>query len=154
MHLLLKKMRLMEQASAAGVVTLSGEVQNEVSAFSPREVGIRVNTDGTIDKRTSSTTYTQIDSGTDWIIPNIDASTDYEFRVTNVVWTSGSSFNIIDASPEDVWIDLTGGALEWSAIDPTPGSGGKIDVTFDLEVRKGSGSTLDTAVFDLTANYT
>ena len=135
-------------------INLAGEVISEVSASSPREAGIRVNVDGTIDKRIQSTSYSQIDASTDWVIPNGAASTDYEFRVTNVVWNSGASFNIIDASPEDVWINLTGGALEWSVIDATPGGTGTMDVDFDLQVRKGSGPVLSTGAYTLIAQYT
>ena len=44
--------------------------------------GIRINADGTIDKRVNSV-YTQIDAATDWGIPNGDITGDEEFYCTD-----------------------------------------------------------------------
>lgn len=131
-----------------GKVAISGE---SISGSDANPVGIRINTDGTIDSRANGS-YTQIDSTTDWIIPNGAANSDYEVRITNVVWTQGSAFTT-EAATEDTWIDMSA-AREWSVTDTNPSSPGIQDVTFDLEIRYGSsGSAMDSGSYTLLHDY-
>jgi hypothetical protein len=133
------------------VVTVSGELNiNDASASRTCRAGIRVNSDGTIDKYLNST-YTQIDSSTDWIIPNGDADSTYDVRITNVVWAFGSSFDV-EAAAEDAWIDL-GFSREWSIEDSSSGGAGKKRVTFDVQIRKDAGAALDTGTYQCEADY-
>ena len=120
-----------------GVLTLSGEAVSDVSVVAPTIAGIRINTDGTIDKREGAV-YTPIDVGTDWIVPNNRATTANEFRITSVTYTSGTFNEVKDMPVDGTWYDLTGGAIEMSGTDTNPSAAGVIDIAFTLEVRRGS----------------
>ena len=135
---------------ARGVVSLQGGLVADTRTDGNSFAGIRVNDDGTIDKRTSLGGYQQISQSTDWIIPNSAASGDYDARVTAVTWNAGSSF-WIQAAGEDVWTDLSV-PREWSVIDTDFSAAGNQDVQFTLEIRKG-GVTLATGDYQLTADY-
>lgn len=139
-------------AAAGATVTISGESVTVVSSTtsSQSRAGIRVNTDGTIDKRVGNT-YTQIDSATDWIIPNGSASSTYQIRITNVTWLQGSAFNTA-AAAADTWIDMSADR-EWSIADTAPGGTGIREVTFDLEIRLGEGATIDSGSFYLYSEF-
>ena len=125
-------------------LNLSGETGiDDLQSFpTPARSGIRINTDGTIDKREGST-YTQIDSGTDWIIPNSAAAANFEFRCTN----SGDTLNA-GSDAVDTWLDLSGGALEWfvsTSVDA-------VSLNLTIEVRRGSsGAAVDSGVYTGTA---
>jgi len=136
-------------AAPSGVLTISGEPVSAVAGPTPRIAGIRINTDGTLDKRVGGT-YTQIDSGTDWIAPNGAARATHEFRIVDVVFNFGSSW-FVEAEVEDTWIDLTGGALEWSVRDNSSSASENVSVDFTLEGRQNGGATLDTGDFTLVA---
>lgn len=81
---------VVQAAYSSGVVTLSGEafiVAFDGDVMGPYDTrsGIRINTDGTIDKYTGTNnggyTYAQIDASTDWIIPNSAANSSYEVQL-------------------------------------------------------------------------
>lgn len=63
-----------------GTITVSGESISDTDSSTAR-VGVRVNNDGTIDKWEGGI-YTQIDSGTDWIVPNAHPGLTYHVRLT------------------------------------------------------------------------
>lgn len=71
---------------------LSGEtIQDSEFTSGTADASVRVNTDGTIDKIEGITT-TQIDSATDWVIPNSTASTvDHWVRATQNSQTGGGT---------------------------------------------------------------
>lgn len=126
-----------------GVVTVSGEAVND-SDSGGATGGIRFNSDGTIDKLEGAS-YSQIDSGTDWIIPNIAASGDFDVRCTNV--SSGTSDDwTTEPAAEDVWINL-GSDREWKMAVSAPF--GLHDLTCDFEVRYNGGAAEDTGTFTL-----
>ena len=130
-------------------VTVSGESvthDTDVTATA----GIRFNSDGTVDKREGSS-YTQVDTSTDWIDPNGAADSTYDVRITSVVWTNGSSF-FVEAASEDVWIDL-GSDREWSVQDTQSSGLGRKTVSFTVEIRKDEGAVIDSATYSLDANY-
>jgi len=136
-----------DQIWPAGVVTLSGEDVYDSQLDKTAVAGIRVNADGTIDRYTEFTGFVQIDSGTDWIIPNGAADSTYDVRVTNVV---GDPFTT-DPVADDVWINL-GSARTWTIQDPNSAAGFKL-VTFDLEIRKDGGAPLASTEYSLKAEY-
>lgn len=136
---------MVSRTFAAGVVTLSGET---VSTVSEEKAGIRVNTDGTIDKIEGGTT-TQIDTGTDWIIPNGAAHSLHEVRVTNVVDTGGDPGPWTDqAAADDIWIAITSNRF-WSVQAVGPGGADSHGADFDLEIRFNGGAALASFAYSL-----
>jgi hypothetical protein len=87
----------------------------DFAAPSDATVKIRINTDGTIDEAegTGSPSFSQINAGTDWVIPNsISSSVDHWVRVTR---TSGDAtdFTMVPGSL-GVWekLGVSGGAAQ------------------------------------------
>jgi hypothetical protein len=128
----------------AAVVTLSGEIVSDNSAGTS-EAKLRVNADGTIDKYTTTGGWSQIDSSTDWIIPNGSASSDYDVRVTGVLGT-------FTASPgtNGDWFTL-GSDRTWE-LSLTGSSGDSDQVSFTVEIRDGSDVTQDTGSYSLAVD--
>lgn len=133
-----------KEAGAGAVVTLSGEASIFDIDFSGppwnAQSGIRVLTNGTIQKfRLNIGGYSQIDATTDWIIPNGDASSSYEFKL-DVVFNS-PNFN---SDSTGVWLPITA-TREWYVqvliADTT------ISYIWTLRVRLGSGSELDNGTY-------
>jgi hypothetical protein len=131
----------------SGTVTLSGEV---VFGLDTDVVGIRFNSDGTVDKRIS--TYTQIDSGTDWIIPNGDAPDLFEVMTDNWVdlGGAGNGFNSA-AAAEGVWVALTTNR-EWNVQADAPDGSSSAKMTFDAHIRWNGGATLDSGAYSIESN--
>ncbi len=128
-----------------GVVTVTGDSFNTVldgDVMGPWDsrMGWRVNSDGTIDYYSGiisgSYTYTQINASTDWIIPNSDAPDDYEVRLT----VTGAGPNFSSAST-GTWLALTT-SRQWIRQETTLTSQ---FIDWLIEIRKGSGSVLDSA---------
>jgi len=117
-------------------LTLSGETVYSPSNGSTATAGIRVNTDGTIDSLKNAT-YAQIDSTTDWIVPNSAALSTDEVRVTGVTGTFTSS-----PGADGTWFDMSV-AREWTA--PV----GTTITTFTLEVNRAGGATEDTGAYSI-----
>lgn len=137
--------RLVFQKTTA-TVTLSGENVTDLSAGTS-VAGIRVNADGTIDRYTAENGYEQIDSSTDWIIPNGSASGDYDVRVTSVF--PPGSFTSSPGTDGD-WFALSSNR-EW-LLSLTGSSGDSDEVTFTLEIRDGSDVTQDTGSYSLAVD--
>ena len=142
---------LAQMAGPNPLVTLSGQTVSDVEFGRVCTAGIRFNSDGTVDELVDST-YTQIDTTTDWIIPNAAASTDFDVRITSVTWNSSSTGFLTEAASEDTWIDL-GSNREWSVRDTDSSGSGDKDVQFTVEIRNGAGVTVDTGSYRLIANY-
>ncbi len=122
-----------------GLVTLSGETIEDRGG-SGRTAGIRFNTDGTVDKRERND-YTQIDVATDWIIPNVAATSEYEVRFTG---HTGDPFTEL-AAAENIWIAIST-AREWKLVNGSGGSTDTANATF--EIRRGSsGAAMDTGAY-------
>ncbi len=111
--------------------------------------GIRVNDDGTIDKVTQvnagSLIFTQIDSATDWIIPNELGDTTYDFQLNS---TTSDPNHLSDSI--DTWIAMGSGSqssnyLQWLRQRTIVGLQ---SWNWDLRVRKDGGAQID------TGNYT
>lgn len=127
------------------VVTLSGESIFDIDAGARLyRASLLINTDGTLDKR-QDTIISQVDASTDWIIPNGSAPGTYQFRFVN---RTGDSPNGTTNMTEDVWVAISGGQLVIERQRLLLAT--ENDVTnFDLEVREGAGSVIDTANFSL-----
>jgi len=120
-------------------LTLSGETVYSPSNGSTATAGIRVNTDGTIDSLKNAT-YAQIDSTTDWIVPNSAALSTDEVRVTGVTGTFTSS-----PGADGTWFDMSV-AREWTVEQATVGTK---QTTFTLEVNRAGGATEDTGAYSI-----
>ena len=106
-----------QQVYSAVSYALSGETAITGFQTQPNTAiaGVRINADGTIDKITgnaSSPTYTQIDTTTDWVIPNGAATGDERFKCTdnNANLASGTTGTWL-AAPQQ-WYITHGGAIE------------------------------------------
>jgi hypothetical protein len=132
----------------SGTVTLSGELG--IFGLDTDIVGVRFNTDGTVDNRIS--TYTQIDSGTDWIIPNSAANGSYEVMTDNWADTGGSGggFNAA-AAAEGTWIALTANR-EWNVQAVGPMGADSSKMTFDAHIRFNGGATLSSGTYSIESN--
>ena len=123
-------------------VSVSGE---SISHFSLNTVtaAVRFNADGTVQKRVG-VTYTQIDTGTDWIRPVSAASGDYQIRASK---TSGSDPDTTLSDPLDTWLDLDA-ARQWGV---RRYSTGDITSTLTIEIRLSGGTALASRTYTLTA---
>jgi len=132
------------------VYTLTGDNINVTDGASPYNTrsGIRVNADGTLDKAFSVNgdllAYTQIDSATDWVIPNGAASADHDVRITAVTHNGHAGWNA-SASEEDAWIDLGSDRL-W---DIQSSAEETINTDFTLEIRDASAATVASTAFNV-----
>ena len=111
-------------------------------------VGIRFNTNGTIDtgKQLDGGGITWTSAGT-WIDPTGNASNAHDVRFTSFVSGASSGDWTSEAAADDVWITLVDGVRTWimnSTIAETR------DFTCNFEVRDGDGAPPTTA----TASYT
>jgi hypothetical protein len=113
------------------VVTLSGETITGVI-----EAQLVVKSDGTVEKYLDGV-FTQIDGGTDWVIPNSAASSLYE------VMFSQDSGSAPEVGTLDSWQDLgTDRSLGYNT--DTPGSG-----IFTVQIRYNGGAPLSSAQYTI-----
>jgi len=109
---------------------------------------VRINTDGTVDKYLEPT-YTQIDSSTDWIIPNGAASALYEVRITNIVDIGGDTLTWETGSAaRDTWLAISSN-LQWKVLAAGPGGADSHGAQFDMEVRFNGGAVLATGAYEI-----
>jgi len=138
------------QASVhAGGVSWAVNLDGQTISYSStanRYAGVRINADGTVDRRGgTSGSYGQIDSGTDWIIPNGAASSDFDVYCT-VNSSSGAGLNG-GSDAVDTWLDLSTDRM-WYCFRNTVGTN---SANLTISIRYNGGSTLDSGVYDLTA---
>ncbi len=105
---------------------------------------ILLNTDGTIDKLEQVTT-TQLNSGTDWLIPNAEAPSLFEAHMTMV---SGDNFTV---GALDTWILISDGNIQWRY---QKGTVGVLNGVGTLSIRFNGGPVLDSANFEMLAEQT
>jgi len=135
----------------AHVITLTGASITGTDNTGPTysaDAALVVRSDGTIDKVETGAGTTQINSSTDWIIPNGEASSDYEVMIHEDSGTLNRPFQ--DAI--DTWISL-GSDKEWGTRYSDTFTGSKI-CTATLSIRKNGGPVIDTAVYVFTAQGT
>lgn len=123
-----------------GTVTLTGATIEDPTNG---QAEIRINTDGTTDKLDPGAS--QINNSTDWIIPNSAANSTYEVKWTLVSGDTPSGGTMVGAA--DTWFPLTSN----QSIGYGPVSGSESGV-IRIYIRYGSGPTLDTGDYDITAN--
>lgn len=129
----------------AGNVTVSGETFTDFGVNRTARAALVVRADGTIDKIVNVTT-TQIDSSTDWIIPNGDASSLYDVRYTGL---TGDPLDASSSLNEDEWGALSSDMFfEQRAL---VGTGDAFSSTFTIQVRFNGGAVLDSASYTIGA---
>lgn len=115
--------------------------------FNRAEASIYVRADGTIDQSLVAGGVSQISPDTDWIIPNGDASSEYEVMVHEESNTLNTGFG--DAV--DTWLalsqDRNWGVEHFNAV-------GSYSCTITLSIRKNGGPVIDTGLYVLTAELT
>ena len=133
-------------------ITLSGQVVSSSTIGSNAVAGIRISSDGNVYEYTTLLgVYTQIDTVDDWLRPTDDA-TDYEVRITNVNWVSGTTF-LTEAAAADAWVSITGN-MDWEVTDTDVSLSGLQDVTFTIEIGYiGQSTALASGSYQLTADY-
>lgn len=139
-------MAAMMSEGAGGIVTLSGENIETSEDLGPVAARLWINADGTLDKEESGV-RTQIDSGTDWIIPNAAASSLYEVRFTNLAGSIQAGSTDLT---EDVWQSINAD-FRISTFRSGASGNGQTVATFDLQIRFNGGPVLATGFFTLTA---
>lgn len=128
----------------SAVVTVSGESATDIGVNRASRAVIVVRQDGTIDKIQNVTT-TQVDSATDWIIPNSEAPSDYQTRYTGL---TGDPLDASTSAAQNVWRAISVGDYFY---EQRATGNQSFSSTFTIQVRKGTGPVLDSASFDLTA---
>jgi len=130
----------------AAVVTLSGEAIASVGVVN-QVASLRILNDGTMQKGTTGGGFVQIDSGTDWIIPNASADSTYDARIVSTPPT-----NDFDNKPvaNGSWISL-GTTRTWDIGDTSSGDGSRATGNFTVEIRKDGGAALDSGTYSLDA---
>lgn len=124
-------------------VTLSGQtIEHNTIPGDTAVAAIRFNSDGTVDQGIDGI-FSQIDSITDWIIPNVEADSTFDVRCTGVggSWTSSP---IADGS----WINL-GTSRTWTV--QRISTEGTNEVTATFEIRKDGGAALDSGFYTVRA---
>lgn len=136
-----------EKTPVIPTTTLSGEFVSAWELGAQSTAGIRFNSDGTVDKNDDGT-YSQVDSATDWIIPNASAPSDYQIRVTAT--PPGNDFTSEPAVP-GTWVTLDSNR-EWQVQTSSPSS--FLDTGyFTVEIRKGSGPVEASGSYRLRAEH-
>ena len=113
---------------------LNGE---SVSNVLTNVAAIRIGLDGIVEKRDFGG-LAQIDSATDWVIPNETADGDHDVRYTNLTGDALTTF----PAAEDTWIDLSADR-EYGMASGT--------CTFDIEIRDPLGTTVASDSYTLLA---
>lgn len=150
------------------VVALQDQQFVHSGSTSMRTAGNVFQSDG-IRRWRRTFTFVQLNPLTDWIIPNVAASSSFEIRLTNLNWiVKDEGFGIspsggvwIDSvttptggdpdGDEDVWFDL-GTTREWTFVDnDNDASIGTQHAQFDFQIRIGS-TILATAAMDWFVN--
>ena len=129
-------------AGAGGTVSQT----DDVSPYNTT-VGIRFNTDGTIETGKSlngaAVTWTNVGN---WITPTSSATNDYDVRFTSFNGTGGGDWTT-EAAIDDTWISLVDSVRTWLMVSTILAD---ISFTCAFEVRDGGGAPPATA----SSNYT
>ena len=144
---------IISAAAGGTVVTISGGNLGFVTDFDfggtfDSRLGLRVNTDGTIDKYSgiasgAGYSYAQINSTTDWIIPNSAASSAYQVRL-DVTFTPPNFSSAATGS----WLALTA-SRQWILRRTT---GGSNSLNWTLRIRLNTGAEIDNGVYTGSIN--
>ena len=132
-------------AASGGVVTLSGEaIDDEDASERAYRAALIIRTDGTVDK-IENTSTSQIDASSDWIIPNSEASSDYQFSYS---LSSGDALHSSTTMSAGAWQALSSDIYFEQRIDGC--SVTEKTSTISVSVRKGTGSVLESGTYILS----
>lgn len=140
-----------KEAWRGTVYNLDGQPIELADAPGPILTGVRINTDGTVDQHTDDNTtdhYVQIDSATDWIIPNGAATSSYWVRATEVAQTGGGTLTGTLAT----WLQLTGNR-EWSIERQAVSGAGTStwDLTIEIATDSGGSNIVASGLYEMTS---
>ena len=143
---------LANAVGGAGVVTVSDDTLSFVDgpAIGVMVSGVRFNIDGTVDQITGDTgaggpDYNQINSATDWVIPN-SKNTGYHIKI---VKDSGDALNGSGIDPVGSWVALSSDRY-WYYERGTTGS---YSGTFTISIsRDGGTTTIDSGSYTISLN--
>lgn len=136
----------LRQFFAAATVTVSGESISDSDSPGPVEVRLRFNSNGTVDRYINSG-YSQIDSLTDWVIPNSASSNTYYIRLTVDSGTTPSG----SATASCLTLG-NGSSREWTLTRQAVSGSGSTTGTYTVEISDDScATTLDSGSYTLTA---
>jgi hypothetical protein len=138
-------------------ITLSGQEHTVISSTDPTAAELKWDQNGNVYTRDNVEAYVQIDTATDWIRPTDDAPSDYQIRYTNLDTSglgSGTATYTAEggSAVEDTWYDLSVADMLISVSDAIDGPASAPSISFDVQIRKGTGTTLATGSYVLTAN--
>jgi hypothetical protein len=131
-------------AGSSAVVTVSGQAVSNTDGPGPVAAQIRFTSTGIVQRGLGGS-YAQVDSATDWIIPNSASAGPgaYHIRATlNAQTGSGTRTGTLGS-----WLALTS-TRTWELSKPTAGI-----ATWDLDIEisdDGGSTTLDTGLYELT----
>jgi hypothetical protein len=132
-------------------VTVSGETITGFSFGSTAYAGVYFYQDGhaqegEVWKRTGASSYFQIDSSTDWIIPTTAATTTY--RIYRNTWTGDTGFGTFNITTSPSAISSTRYIY---VIDNSTGSGGRT-ISGTISIDDGTAGALDTGSYICSAD--
>lgn len=135
-------------------VTVTGRTISSVDS-GVQTVGLRFNADGTVDEYESAgaASWQQIESSTDWIIPNSFNTEGFHVKLTVQSGDSPDAGTVLGSSDAiNTWLTLGNGTTrEWflENEDPQPSQSGvwRVEISAD-----GGTTTLDSGDFTMTAN--
>lgn len=104
-----------------------------------------VNADGTVDSKDNASPNQQINSSTDWCIPNAATTGLERVRHEGLTGDTGSYVGSMSATYSTL------GTRYFAVVDSTPGFGGK-SVTATVRIDDGSGNSLASALWTVTAD--
>lgn len=136
-------------SSTTVVITVSGRfIDHSVINGNTARAGVRVNVDGTIDK-VEGTVFTQIDSSTDWRIPNANGA-GYWVQFTKGIFDPAPNYNP-DTTTLGTWyeLDTVSRRVGWQETADDTTNGGVLTIKISDD---SSGSpVLDQGNFTCTA---
>jgi len=140
-------MYLMAGSHGHVTLTLTGATANSLDISAPKTAGagFSFNMDGTVDDWDRNTGTTQISTATDWIIPNGSASSDYQMAYTSF---SGSALTTDEFGGADTWVAMSENREVRIITDTDPEV---LSCTFTMQVRRGTGPVLSSAVYTINA---
>jgi len=121
------------------VYNLDGQNISLTDAPGPILTGIHINSDGTVDQRSDnnvSDNIVQIDSATDWVIPNSISATTHYVRATQNSQTGGGTLS----GTLNTWLALSTDRFWTIERAAVAGTGSSI-WSLDIEIATDSGGT-------------
>jgi len=140
-------MMLMAGAHRHITVNLDGATANSIDISAPKTAGagFSFNMDGTVDDWDRNSGFTQIDTATDWIIPNSAASSLYEMAYTSF---TGDALTTDEFGGVDTWVNMSENREVRLISDADPEA---LSCQFTMQVRLNGGAVISSAVYTINA---